>query len=107
MFTDLDLGAIFATHASLGCSTPPTKPRPNLQLALDSNRQIGIAIGLLTASCTSDQAFDQLRAASQPLDGSPLRGRGDPDCAVQPGAAQPVGVRVAQPGEGQLAAEWQ
>ena len=58
---------------------------------------------LAAAWCSSG---DRLRAASQQLDGSPHRGRGDPDCAVQPGAAQPVGVGVAQPGEDQLPAEW-
>jgi hypothetical protein len=39
----------------------------NLEIALDSNRQIGIAIGILMARdlVTADQAFDRLRDASQ------------------------------------------
>ncbi len=39
----------------------------NLELALISNREIGAAIGILmmTHKCTSDQAFDMLRRASQ------------------------------------------
>jgi ANTAR domain-containing protein len=66
VFTDLDLalGAIFATHASLALvNATPQANAEHLQLALDSNRQIGIAIGILTAQqrCTPDQAFDQLR----------------------------------------------
>jgi GAF domain-containing protein len=72
VFTDLDLalGAIFATHASLALLNATHQANAeHLQLALDSNRQIGIAIGILTARqlCTPDQAFDQLRAASQHL----------------------------------------
>jgi GAF domain-containing protein len=72
VFTDLDLalGAIFATHASLALLNATHQANAeHLQLALDSNRQIGIAIGILTAQqrCTPDQAFDQLRAASQHL----------------------------------------
>lgn len=39
----------------------------NLEVALVSNREIGAAIGVLmmTYKCTSDQAFDRLRRASQ------------------------------------------
>lgn len=39
----------------------------NLELALQSNREIGAAIGvvMMTYKCTSEQAFDRLRRASQ------------------------------------------
>jgi GAF domain-containing protein len=72
VFADIDLalGAIFATHASLALLNATHQAEAeHLQLALDSNRQIGIAIGILTARqlCTPDQAFDHLRAASQHL----------------------------------------
>ena len=74
VFTDLDLdlalGAIFASDASLALLNATHQAEAeHLQVALDSNRQIGIAIGILTARqrCTPDQAFDQLRAASQHL----------------------------------------
>jgi ANTAR domain len=72
MFADIDLalGAIFANHASLALLNATHQANAeHLQLALDSNRQIGIAIGILTSRqpCTPDQAFDPLRAASQHL----------------------------------------
>lgn len=39
----------------------------NLQVALRTNREIGVAIGILMTRelCTQEQAFDMLRAASQ------------------------------------------
>lgn len=72
VFSDLDLalGAIFATHASLALLNVTHQAKAeHLQIALDSNRQIGIAIGILMARklCTAEEAFDRLRIASQHL----------------------------------------
>ncbi len=56
------------------CSSEPviaelTEKVRNLELALESNRRIGMAIGVLMARqlLTEDAAFDALRAASQSL----------------------------------------
>jgi GAF domain-containing protein len=69
-FTDglIDAAAVFADHASVAirCAAAEDKAA-NLEQALASNRRIGIALGIVMAGsrCTADQAFDQLRAASQ------------------------------------------
>jgi len=71
-FTDLDrgVGAIFATLASLALQHSMEQQKSaNLLTALESSRQIGMAMGILMSSrlLTADQAFDQLRTASQHL----------------------------------------
>lgn len=71
-FDDVDLavGAIFATLASLALQSTIERQRAiNLEVALESSRQIGMAMGILMSSrlLTADQAFDQLRKASQHL----------------------------------------
>ncbi len=72
VFSDIDLalGAIFASYASLAVLNATHQAEAeHLRIALDSNRQIGIAIGILMARnlCTADEAFAQLRIASQHL----------------------------------------
>ncbi|MEO7069154.1 MAG: GAF and ANTAR domain-containing protein [Nostocoides sp.] len=62
------LGLLLATHASLAVSAQLAHEEVgNLQQALQSNRDIGVAIGVLMArhGLTRDQAFDLLRVASQ------------------------------------------
>lgn len=71
-FTDLDIavGSIFAAYASLALTTVAHQARVgNLEIAVESNRQIGMATGILMARqlWTSEQAFAQLKAASQHL----------------------------------------
>jgi ANTAR domain/GAF domain len=71
-FTDLDLGvgAVLATLSSLTLQNSIERQRAgNLEIALNSGRQIGMAMGILMAShlLTADQAFDALRSASQRL----------------------------------------
>lgn len=71
-FTDLDrgVGAIFATLASLALQHSIEQQKTaNLMTALESSRQIGMAMGILMSSklLTADQAFNQLRMASQHL----------------------------------------
>jgi GAF domain-containing protein len=64
------VGTILATHAALGIRAAQDKERAEqLDLALQSNRQIGIAIGVLMAggSMTQEEAFSVLRRASQHL----------------------------------------
>jgi len=66
----VDLGAIFAAHISTAVALYEAEERAgNLQTALDSNRQIGAAIGILMAHrrVTQETAFELLRAASQRL----------------------------------------
>lgn len=67
---DLGIGAVFATLASLSLRhSIQAQKSANLQVALESSRQIGMAMGILMASklLTADQAFEQLRDASQRL----------------------------------------
>jgi hypothetical protein len=62
------LGLVFATHGSLALAAAGRQERiQNLEQALASNREIGIAIGVLmsTQLVTEQQAFDLLRMASQ------------------------------------------
>ena len=61
-------GLVFATHGGLLMNTILANDRVrNLRRALESNRQIGVAIGVLMHEhrLTQAQAFDVLRASSQ------------------------------------------
>jgi ANTAR domain/GAF domain len=71
-FTPLDVGiaATMSTVASLALQHATEQQRSaNLQVALESSRQIGMAIGILMSSrlLTADQAFEELRRTSQQL----------------------------------------
>jgi len=71
-FSELDrgVGAIFSTLASLALQHALAQRKSeNLLVALESSRQIGMAMGILMASklLTAEQAFEQLRTASQHL----------------------------------------
>ena len=62
------IGLVLATHGGLLMNTMLATDRArNLQLALESNREIGVAIGILMHEHRLNrmQAFDVLRAASQ------------------------------------------
>lgn len=64
------IGAILAAHAAIALTTARTRDRADtLEHALESNREIGMAMGILMARglSTSEQAFDDLRRASQHL----------------------------------------
>ncbi|UQX88438.1 GAF and ANTAR domain-containing protein [Jatrophihabitans telluris] len=64
----IDIGGVLADHASIALdSARSTAKIGNLELALESNRRIGMAIGVLMAlhHLTEQQAFDLLRTASQ------------------------------------------
>jgi hypothetical protein len=66
----VDQAAVLAAFTSVAISAAHERDRAeNLKLALDSNREIGKAIGLLMAShnLTDEQAFDVLKRASQDL----------------------------------------
>jgi hypothetical protein len=61
-------GGVFATHAAIAVAAAGRQERiGNLEQALESNREIGIAIGVLMSAqlVTREQAFDLLRMASQ------------------------------------------
>ena len=61
-------GGIIATHAAIALTgTRHRNQAEHLRLALESNRHIGMAIGVLMSSqrVTRQQAFDLLRIASQ------------------------------------------
>jgi hypothetical protein len=61
-------GTLLATHAAWAVSMALTQERAaNLEVALESNREIGTAIGVLMAvhQLTRDQAHELLRVASQ------------------------------------------
>jgi hypothetical protein len=67
---DLRIGAILATFAALAVMGDLHRQDvANLQAALQSNRQIGTAVGILMATerVTEDKAFEQLRQASNQL----------------------------------------
>jgi hypothetical protein len=71
-FTDVDIatGALFAIYASQALEATAQRDKAaHLEVALLSNRQIGMATGILMArnQWTAEQAFDNLRAASQRL----------------------------------------
>jgi hypothetical protein len=64
------IGAVFASYASLTMLNDIHEDKAmHLSRALESNREIGLAIGILMARelCTQEQAFNQLRSASQHL----------------------------------------
>ena len=66
----VDEAAVLTAFASVALAAAIERDRAgNLEIALDSNREIGKAIGLLMAShkLTDEQAFDVLRRASQDL----------------------------------------
>lgn len=63
-----DVGTLLAAHAAIALETTYVSDKAsNLQVALQSNRVIGMALGILMAhhQLTEDGAFDLLRAASQ------------------------------------------
>ena len=65
---DMDRARILATHSALlVTATQAQNKAANLLKALESNREIGVAIGVLMArhGPTREQAFDVLRHASQ------------------------------------------
>jgi len=69
-FTDSDvlLGLLLATHGAQAAAAAEHREHvDHLQLALKSNRLIGMAMGILMAQhrLTDEQAFDLLRIASQ------------------------------------------
>jgi hypothetical protein len=62
------LGCVFATHAAIAMDGARTSQEAaNLVLAQESNREIGMAMGVLMSRhrLTQSQAFDLLRMASQ------------------------------------------
>jgi ANTAR domain-containing protein len=62
------MGLVLATHAALILSQTIARDRAdNLRRALESNREIGVAVGVLMHQhrITREQAFDLLRVASQ------------------------------------------
>lgn len=64
----LGTGALLAAQAALGLVLAREREKAvNLQRALDSNRAIGAAMGIIMARelLTREQAFDRLRTASQ------------------------------------------
>ena len=71
-FTDQSAatGAMFAAYASMALLAAARHDKANhLARALETNREIGVAMGIMMASgkLTAQQAFDQLRVASQNL----------------------------------------
>jgi hypothetical protein len=71
-FTDQSIatGSVFAAYASMALLAAARHDKANhLTRALETNREIGVAMGILMANgnLTSAQAFDQLRTASQNL----------------------------------------
>lgn len=63
-----EIGHVFATHAALAVQAVRAQDRAHhLEVALQSNRRIGTAMGILMArcGCTEEQAFDVLRRHSQ------------------------------------------
>lgn len=64
----MDVGLLLATHSALAIATDVHRERANnLERALESSREIGVAIGVLMArhQLSREQAFDALRIASQ------------------------------------------
>jgi GAF domain-containing protein/ANTAR domain-containing protein len=69
-FTDTSraLGAMFAAHAAVAYQAAKDHDKAlNLELALQSNRRIGMAMGIVMSqqSCTEHDAFSALRTVSQ------------------------------------------
>jgi GAF domain-containing protein len=68
--TDIAIGALFSSFAALAIQAERDQERADhLTQALDSNRHVGTAMGILMARqlCTSEEAFALLRNASQSL----------------------------------------
>ena len=64
----VELGAVFAAHAALALDNVTLNDKArHLEYALESNRSIGVAMGILMANrqITETQAFDLLRTTSQ------------------------------------------
>lgn len=64
----LNLGAVFAEHATISLQLATVEDTAaNLQMALDSNRRIGVALGIVMIEyrVTERAAFDMLRTISQ------------------------------------------
>ena len=64
----IGMGLVLATQAALVLSETIARDRAtNLERALESNREIGVAMGILMRQhdLTREQAFDLLRVASQ------------------------------------------
>ena len=64
----VSIGLVLATHGSMFVTAMLARDRAgNLMRALESNREVGVAMGILMQrhSLTREQAFDLLRAASQ------------------------------------------
>ena len=64
----MSIGLVLATHGSLFVTAMLARHRAdNLMRALESNREIGVAMGILMQRhhLTREQAFDVLRIASQ------------------------------------------
>lgn len=62
------IGLLMATHGALALSSAAARQKAhNLERALHTNREIGIAMGILIAqhNVSRDQSFDLLRIASQ------------------------------------------
>jgi GAF domain-containing protein len=62
------IGTLLATHGALAVTAAAARERAaQLRQALTSNREIGVAVGILMThyKITRDQAFDLLRVASQ------------------------------------------
>jgi GAF domain-containing protein len=62
------VGCVFATHAAIALAAAQTSAQAvNLAVAQESNREIGMAMGVLMSRhrITQSQAFDLLRMASQ------------------------------------------
>ena len=65
---DLGIGAMLSVIASTALQhATEQRRRENLEIALDSSRVIGMAMGIVMSSrlLTADQAFEALRKASQ------------------------------------------
>jgi hypothetical protein len=65
---DIGIGAMLSAIASVALQhAMEQKRRVNLEIALDSSRVIGMAMGIIMANqlCTADTAFDALRRVSQ------------------------------------------
>lgn len=65
---DIGIGAMLSAIASIALQHAlEQKRRVNLEIALESSRVIGMAMGIIMANqlCTADQAFEALRRVSQ------------------------------------------
>ncbi|GMA84873.1 hypothetical protein GCM10025868_01230 [Angustibacter aerolatus] len=98
-FDDADLrtGQLLATHGAVMASAAGDRARAeHLQQALLSNREIGVAMGILMArhTLTRDQAFDLLKAASQHTNRKPARRRHRGRRHRHPRAARSPGPRA-------------